>query len=67
MENTKENQNNNTPESTANNQSDNTNDEDTFNYTYQDDEIKNLCLECGVDMGPCNPRQLCGKTFCNNI
>jgi len=25
---------------------------------------KNLCLECGVDMGDCNPRQLCGKTYC---
>ena len=29
-----------------------------------DDEIKNLCTECGIDMGPCNPRQLCGKTRC---
>jgi hypothetical protein len=25
---------------------------------------KNLCLECGRDMGPNNPRQLCGKTKC---
>lgn len=24
----------------------------------------NYCVECGVDMGPCNPRQLCGKTVC---
>lgn len=24
----------------------------------------NRCLECGVDMGRCNPRQLCGKTIC---
>lgn len=24
----------------------------------------NRCLECGVDMGECNPRQLCGKTYC---
>ena len=22
------------------------------------------CLECGIDMGPHNPRQLCGKTRC---
>lgn len=22
------------------------------------------CIECGIDMGSCNPRQLCGKTFC---
>jgi hypothetical protein len=28
--------------------------------------IKNLCVECGVDMGECNPRQFCGKTYCKN-
>ena len=22
------------------------------------------CLECGIDMGPQNPRQLCGKIRC---
>lgn len=27
---------------------------------------KNLCLMCGDDMGPMNPRQLCGKTCCLN-
>lgn len=27
---------------------------------------KNLCLECGEDMGLNNPRQLCGKTKCYN-
>lgn len=26
----------------------------------------NRCLECNVDMGECNPRQLCGKTYCNS-
>lgn len=26
---------------------------------------KNLCMECGVDMGECNPRQLCRKTYCD--
>ena len=26
----------------------------------------NLCVECGVDMGYCNPRQYCGKTYCEN-
>ena len=32
-----------------------------------DTEIStNLCLECGVDMGPQNPRQLCGKTYCRD-
>jgi hypothetical protein len=25
------------------------------------------CLQCGRDMGPQNPRQLCGKTRCNYI
>ena len=25
---------------------------------------QNLCMECGIDMGECNPRQLCGKTRC---
>lgn len=28
--------------------------------------IKNLCVECGVDMGDSNPRQFCGKTYCKN-
>ena len=26
--------------------------------------MTNFCLECGIDMGPQNPRQLCGKTYC---
>ena len=25
---------------------------------------KNLCVDCGIDMGDQNPRQLCGKTIC---
>lgn len=25
----------------------------------------NRCVECNEDMGRCNPRQLCGKTFCH--
>ena len=29
-------------------------------------EIKNLCVICHADLGPQNPRQLCGKTFCYN-
>lgn len=24
------------------------------------------CLECGIDMGKCNPRQLCRKSYCEN-
>ena len=25
------------------------------------------CLQCGVDMGPQNSRQLCGKYYCPNF
>ena len=25
------------------------------------------CLECGVDMGIDNPRQLCRKSYCGNV
>lgn len=24
------------------------------------------CCECGIDMGPGNPRQLCGRYCCDN-
>ena len=24
----------------------------------------NRCIECGIDLGECNPRQLCGKGYC---
>lgn len=27
---------------------------------------KNRCIYCKVDMGECNPRQLCYKTYCPN-
>jgi hypothetical protein len=27
---------------------------------------KNRCVECGVDMGEMNPRQLCCKVYCEN-
>lgn len=26
----------------------------------------NRCLECDIDMGECNPRQLCGKFYCDS-
>jgi hypothetical protein len=26
----------------------------------------NRCIECGIDMGECNPRQYCGKYYCSN-
>ena len=40
----------------------------SYDYTveYLSDEDVNLCLDCGVDMGPMNPRQLCGKWRCLN-
>ena len=31
---------------------------------YEKGTQKNLCVECKQDMGFCNPRQLCGKTYC---
>jgi hypothetical protein len=31
---------------------------------YEASEIKNTCIECGIDMGYMNPRQYCGKTYC---
>lgn len=27
---------------------------------------KNRCIICKVDMGECNPRQYCRKTYCEN-
>ena len=29
-------------------------------------EEKIRCVECGTDMGQCNPRQYCGKLYCLN-
>lgn len=37
-----------------------------FQKEYEDSNLKNLCVECGIDMGYMNPRQYCGKTFCYN-
>jgi hypothetical protein len=34
-----------------------------MNSTIQE---KNRCVECNIDMGLCNPRQLCGKLYCMN-
>ncbi len=36
-------------------------------YGYNKDTDSWHCLDCGEDMGPTNPRQLCGKTYCRNI
>lgn len=27
-------------------------------------QMINRCIECGCDMGECNPRQFCGKLKC---
>ena len=43
-------------------------DENTLSYNNtKEEEPTNLCLMCNIDMGPHNPRQLCGKTKCTNI
>jgi len=34
---------------------------DKFSYA-----LKNKCVDCGIDMGINNPRQLCRKTYCDN-
>ncbi len=41
---------------------------ESHDYWNHEDKLssKNLCIDCGIDMGPLNPRQLCGKTFCHN-
>jgi hypothetical protein len=46
------------------NKEENNKNENTYN---QEDlySMKNLCVECGIDMGYCNPRQYCGKTYCH--
>ena len=31
------------------------------------EEAINRCLECGEDIGRTNPRQLCRKTYCENL
>ena len=36
----------------------------SVNKIRKEDEMQNLCISCGDDMGDCNPRQLCGKTKC---
>jgi len=33
----------------------------------EDHQEVNLCLGCGIDLGKYNPRQFCGKTYCENI
>lgn len=35
-------------------------------YGYNEETDSWHCMECGEDMGSCNPRQLCGKTYCVN-
>ena len=37
-----------------------------FNDYYKEGDIINRCVECNIDLGPSNPRQLCGKIYCIN-
>ena len=30
------------------------------------EDLRNLCVNCGIDMGEDNPRQLCCKSYCPN-
>jgi hypothetical protein len=41
-------------------------DNEEYDYYSPNNTIRNLCVICGVDMGPDNPRQLCRKTYCEN-
>ena len=36
-------------------------------YGYNSESGSWHCMECGIDMGSSNPRQLCRKFFCENI
>lgn len=50
------------------------NDNQTLITSFFNKEIKEIkekeiswyCVECGVNMGPNNPRQFCGKYMCFN-
>ena len=35
-------------------------------YGYNEKTNNWHCMSCGDNMGPNNPRQLCGKSFCYN-
>lgn len=44
----------------------NNHDDSNDNEAMDDTRFINRCMECGIDMGDCNPRQLCAKTYCEN-
>jgi hypothetical protein len=33
----------------------------------KDDLEVNRCVGCGVELGDCNPRQYCNKTYCSKM
>lgn len=39
-------------------------DNETPQSTYIESPVTFKCTQCGIDMGPNNPRQLCRKTYC---
>jgi hypothetical protein len=41
-------------------------DQHSFYSAKKIEEQLNRCGKCGIDMGPSNPRQLCGKTYCKD-
>ena len=34
---------------------------------HTEDSSPNQCLLCNTDLGECNPRQLCRKTYCESL
>ena len=43
--------------------------DDQASATDEDDQdfSINRCLGCGIDLGECNPRQYCCKTYCPEL
>ena len=53
-------------EKNNNNNIDNNNNNNIIIYGYNSITDNWHCIECGENMGPNNPRQLCRKTYCGN-
>lgn len=47
--------------------SDNSNNKKETVYGYNSKTDSWHCIMCGIDMGANNPRQLCGKIYCENL
>jgi len=49
------------------NQSDEYSELEYDNLDSDYEEMPNLCVSCGMDLGYCNPRQYCQKTYCPDM